>query len=62
MAARKKPDELLVARQTVTPKVDGEPYALLAGVTRVPASHPVAKAHPALFEPVERHPEAPERR
>ena len=53
MATRKKNDVLLVARQTVTVEVDGQSVHLLAGVTRVPSSHPVAKAQPELFAPVD---------
>ena len=54
MAARKKSnDVLLVARQTVTVEVDGQSHHLLAGVSRVPSSHPVAKAQPELFAPVD---------
>lgn len=54
MTAAKKPDVLLVARQTVTVDAgDGRGYALLASVTRLVSSHPVAKAHPEMFAPVE---------
>jgi len=55
MAAKGRPDVLLVARQTVTVDAgDGKAgYALLAGVTRLPSSHPVARARPELFVPVE---------
>jgi len=53
MAAKKKPDVLLVARQTVTVDAGDGDYPLLAGVTRLVSSHPVAKAHPELFAPVE---------
>jgi hypothetical protein len=54
--AAKKNDVLLVARQTTTVDAGGETYPLLAGVTRLRSSHPVAKARPNLFEPVDPQP------
>ncbi len=52
--AAKKPAAMLVARQTVTVDAgDGKGYAVLAGVTRLVSSHPVAKAYPELFTPAE---------
>jgi hypothetical protein len=55
-AVAKKQNVLLVARQTITVDVSGEPYPLLAGVTRARSDHPVAREHAELFTPVEPQP------
>ena len=48
-----KSDEILVAKESFASEVDGELYTVNAGVTRVHGDHPLAKANPDFFEPVD---------
>lgn len=54
--ARRNPDnEILIAIDSGVVNVDGEMYPVTRGVTRVRAAHPLAKAAPGLFKPIEVH-------
>jgi hypothetical protein len=44
-------DKLLVAVESFTCEVDGEPWIVQAGVTRVRPDHPAVKGREQLFTP-----------
>jgi hypothetical protein len=56
-AAKKTPvdddDPVLIAKQSFSTDLDGVPTAINAGVTRVRASHPLARKYPEHFVPVD---------
>lgn len=47
------PAEILVAKESFSTEINGVPEAIIAGVTRVRANHPLAKQNPEYFEPIE---------
>lgn len=51
--ARPAASGILVAKTTGFISLDGQEYAIRAGVTRIRTSHPLAKKHGHLFEAVE---------
>lgn len=57
MAGRRKdPDqEILVAIETGEVSAGGETYFIRRNVTRVRAGHPLAKAAPNFFKPIDVH-------
>lgn len=48
-------DAVLVATETFSTDVDGAPYAVVRGTTRIRADHPLVDRYPNYFEPVEDH-------
>jgi hypothetical protein len=46
---------MLVATTDAVIDVEGVPFYLKRGVTRVRADHPLAVSHPRLFKPVDAH-------
>lgn len=48
-----KSDQVYVARESGAANVDGEDLVFVKGVTRVRGGHPLLKAVPDYFEPVD---------
>ncbi len=48
-------DAVLIARESGTVQLGGEVYPIVKDVTRVRAAHPIAKAAPHLFKPLDVH-------
>jgi hypothetical protein len=54
--ARRNPDEeILIAVDSGAVTVEGREYIVHKGITRVRAAHPLAKAMPDLFKPIDVH-------
>lgn len=53
MAANKT--DIYVAKESGSADVKGETYVFHKGITRVRAGHPLLKANPQYFEPIEFH-------
>ena len=54
--ARRNPDDnILIAVDSAIVNLDGVMYELHRGITRVRASHELAKAHPDLFKLIDVH-------
>ena len=47
------PRQILEATETFVCEIDGERFVVHANLTRIAASHKLAKAHPTHFRPVE---------
>lgn len=45
--------EMLVALDTGTVEIDGTPYQVQRGVTRLRADHPIVRSAPGLFGPLQ---------
>ena len=50
---RKKEPEIYVARSSGVVKIDGKLHTYYGGTTRVRAGHPLLKAAPGAFKPME---------
>ncbi|HEX7100002.1 MAG TPA: hypothetical protein VF377_12255 [Acidimicrobiia bacterium] len=55
MARNTAAPEIYVARSTGVIKIDGKVVTYTAGQTRVRAGHPLLKAVPAKFKPLDLH-------
>lgn len=55
MARRNPDDEILIAADSAVVNLDGELIQLHRDVTRVRASHDLAKQFPGLFKPIDVH-------
>jgi hypothetical protein len=53
--AAKKTEEVYIATQSGVAEIKGEPLVFTKGVTRVRHGHPLLKAIPEAFEPVNDH-------
>lgn len=48
-------DPVLIAIESFSTEINGHPEAIIKGVTRVRASHPLARQNPEYFKPVDDH-------
>jgi hypothetical protein len=47
------PDQVLEATEGFVCELDGQRFFVQPGTTRIAASHPLAKAHPTRFRPIQ---------
>lgn len=53
MSDQTNPNQVLEATESFVCEIDGERFVVHARLTRIAASHKLAKAHPTRFQPVD---------